>query len=497
MIEARNIMIEHDMRAYEVLQKVTEYKSTQQIIKEAILQNQNDHTIEAHKTQCIKGGIPDSYKGHVPKTRLPVKAVGELLQQYGKIPMNYDRSYIPQIPAEPEQQLINYLVQGDNNPIWYKPEVCRFCKTHVPYHRIHNLLACKQFKYRRSHIIESIVTEIETYAKKLRTTINSIIDMKYYSKLLDIILFGTTNDADIHEIFSLIVGGKLNQNLRLKYRRQITRMLISHTILLIQATHLGIPTPKELNITEIKGHKIVTEDLEQGKIVVRAIGENNKLIYINIRHLIESLDIPQLEQYNIGLGSASTRTEAQKRLANKYIQKVIKESDALLILPDGSIYTGPDDKPTTFGGYGGILVNKETGEIIKRFYEPVITNDPQKAELHGIYASIQLANELYKLEQQTKVTILCDCKNAVKYVNDKYTIPHKYGKIYQYIKEESTTNNSKHITIKWIPGHTNNPWNEEADKLAKLATKLHKNSPVTRSLDGTPVRNFRPRLVKE
>ena len=169
----------------------------------------------------------------------------------------------------------------------------------------------------------------------------------------------------------------------------------------------------------------------------------------------------------------------------------------MLILPDGSIYTGPDDKPTNFGGYGGILVDKETGRILRRFYEPVHTNDPQKAELHGLYASIQLANELYKQNTQTQITILCDCKNAVKYVNNKYAIPRKYSKIYQYIREELTVNNNAHATIKWIPGHTNNPWNEEADELAKLATQLHKNSPVKRSLDGTPVRNFRPSLVQE
>ena len=69
--------------------------------------------------------------------------------------------------------------------------------------------------------------------------------------------------------------------------------------------------------------------------------------------------------------------------------------------------------------------------------------------------------------------------------------------MYQNIKEELILNNAKHIDIKWIPGHTDNTYNEKADELAKLATNLNPKIPGNRALFNLPDRHFRPRPLTE
>ena len=228
-------------------------------------------------------------------------------------------------------------------------------------------------------------------------------------------------------------------------------------------------------------------------MVVRTTNHRGQITFTNIRHLMENMTLPELHHYEIGLGSATTRTVAQKKLANEYTNRLIEKAEANIIFVDGSIQSGKDNRQTKYGGYGGVLVDKETGITKTQFCDPVKTSDPQEAELHGIHAAIQLANKLYK-EQRGYTTILCDCKNAVNYVNNKYQVPWKYSSVYQVIKEELIYNKGEHIKIRWIPGHTNNAYNDKADTLAKIATTLHKNPPVNRSLDGFPIRHFRPSL---
>ena len=64
-----------------------------------------------------------------------------------------------------------------------------------------------------------------------------------------------------------------------------------------------------------------------------------------------------------------------------------------------------------------------------------------------------------------KITILCDCKNAVNYVLNNYNPPMKYGKILQSINELIYSIKNKQIEVKfhWIPGHTDNKWNDIAE----------------------------------
>ena len=105
------------MQGYLLQRDITEYKETQRIVKKQIMHNQNKQTISKHERQCKTAGqIPDEYRGHVPKTELPKRAIAEIIEKFHNIKLNYERNYIPQVPTEPKLQLMNYLVQGDNNP---------------------------------------------------------------------------------------------------------------------------------------------------------------------------------------------------------------------------------------------------------------------------------------------------------------------------------------------------------------------------------------------
>ena len=123
---------------------------------------------------------------------------------------------------------------------------------------------------------------------------------------------------------------------------------------------------------------------------------------------------------------------------------------------------------------GAFFSDSNTQQTINTFKGIVNTNDSQLAELHGIQAALQQTTEMYQNMNIHNFTILCDCKNATKYVNNKYTTPPKYANICQKIEELRKEMRQRYrVDIKWIPGHTNNKWNDEADRLAKEATKLH------------------------
>ena len=357
---------------------------------------------------------------------------------------------------------------------------------------MHHLLECKHHIHDRETIFNSIITELDYNAKKYNITPQDIIGQETYSKFTDVIATRSTatSTQSKHETLSLLMGGKINKNLPRHIKTPIKKMLIAHTILLIQIIQEGIPIPQTSNTNSFNNLGLYKEDLARGKIIVRARNTNNELEYINIRKWIDSLELPQLHQYNIGLGSASTRTEKQKQMAQQYTQtnKMIREAPTNIIFVDGSIHPR-SNYLNKKGGFGGILINKKKNQITTQFYEKTKTNDPQEAELHGLYAAIQLASQ----QIQNKTTIFCDCKNAINYINGTYRVPNKYGKIYQAIKEVLVPTKQT-IMLQWIPGHTNNKWNDKADELAKLATTLWQKPPGNRSL---PRRHFRPDLITE
>ena len=330
-----------------------------------------------------------------------------------------------------------------------------------------------------------------------------------YKFLLDAASSGNvTRIKNLQQTLKTLLGGNIYPRLQETAHNQITRMLVAHIFLLINTYTNCITIPKEW-ITLPNNSTIAKEDLQQGKIVVRTMVINDKMGYINIREYIETMTLPQLEYYNIGLGTAATRTSKQKKLARKYIEKILDTSADNLIIVDGAINTKDNPKPTKqqkieksgYGGYGGIHISQSTNKIHHYFYNKINTNDAQETELNGINTALQLAEQI----TATEITMLCDCKNAVEYSNNRCRIPYKYAAIIQqiYNKEAALNRKGKPITIKWIPGHTDYEGNDIADLIAKKATKLWVNPetqvsisfdilPSLRALDGSTIRNTTP-----
>ena len=109
------------------------------------------NTIKLHKNQCKHAKqMPNECRGHIPTTEFPERAGAELLHKCKTMNLNYENAYTPQTLVEPKAQLIKYLIQGDNDPRWFKPEECRYCNKTTGYHRLHRLLECKNSTFTES-----------------------------------------------------------------------------------------------------------------------------------------------------------------------------------------------------------------------------------------------------------------------------------------------------------------------------------------------------------
>mgnify|MGYP001221848248 CR=1 FL=1 len=203
-----------------------------------------------------------------------------------------------------------------------------------------------------------------------------------------------------------------------------------------------------------------------------------------MREDIERLPIKHLQAYNLGLGNATTRTSKQKQLALIYTNELIAAECGLIIAPDGSIFNPDKDKANAprYGGYGISFIdsNEQRPGSFKSFFTlqgKVPTIDAQLTELFGICAALNhVLNNIENLKHRiidNTISIFCDCLNAVRYINKMYNVPAKYASIVQAINEniEALDGIGYYAQITWIPGHTGNALNDEADDLAKEAAK--------------------------
>ena len=151
------------------------------------MHDQCKQTIEMHERQCISAGlILDECRGHVSKTELPKRAVAEIMDKFQNINLNYENNFIPQELTEPKLQLINYLVQGANNPRGYKLEECIKCKSFTSYCWLHRLLECKKYTKQRKDIMESMSMDLEYYTRKCDLQVAQMTNTELLSKLNDI-----------------------------------------------------------------------------------------------------------------------------------------------------------------------------------------------------------------------------------------------------------------------------------------------------------------------
>ena len=158
------------------------------------------------------------------------------------------------------------------------------------------------------------------------------------------------------------------------------RMLIAHLILLIQ-TVCTMKIPEDFTEIETTNIQIATEDIQKGKIVTRVKDQHGRIYYMNIRHLLDNFTIPEMQHYEIGLGRATTRTNTQQAMANRYTKNIVEQAYDNIIFVDGSINS--KDNPhhnkygqSGFGGCGGVLISKinETQTPKAYFREKINTN---------------------------------------------------------------------------------------------------------------------------
>lgn len=224
---------------------------------------------------------------------------------------------------------------------------------------------------------------------------------------------------------------------------------------------------------------IASEDIRQGRIICRvAIAQdtsdiNPDMIEItNIRPWMRETCPEALSNYDIGLGAAGTRTPYQKRLAAKFTHKMLEilRKKGRITYVDGSILNG-SSIIKLYGGAGIIRLTKE-GALEIALMGKVETMDAQQAELSAIeYALQALVQE--DIQPTKREYILCDCRNAVNYINRSFLTPLKYANTISRIKElhHELQNRDIEVSYHWIPGHVNTKGNEMADAAAKGAAE--------------------------
>ncbi len=463
-------------------------------LRQIIKYNQNKKIIH-HLTKQCKHWTPYDIQLYLPNRDTDTGLATHLNNQH-KTRLYFDYSYIPKIAYNKLYKIIQTLTQSDHNKKWYLPTECDDCKNFPKFKRLHQIFHCHKHNIQRKLIMDSIITELAYYRDKYnnnQTEKTDIIPNYIYETIQDAAESGSVQPDHFHLIIETLLGAHTDKNLQEKYYLQINKMLASHLYLITNIdTEITI---NDTQITEIKHNnniiKFATQDIKAGKIIVRQIIDN--IIYHrNIRELIESLTITELENYNLGLGAATTRTSKQKKLAQKYTNRVISEIVGIMINTDGSIHSA-GQKVGGYGGIGIVITDINTKTDIQTLKFSIPTNDPQQTEIKGIKESLKyIQNNYHHITHTDNYTILCDCKCAVNYTNNTYNAKDTYSEDLQEIQElitNLTIINKLKIKIKWIPGHTDNKWNDKADSLAKEAaaewlTEL--DLPVDRAPLGVP-----------
>ena len=430
---------------------------------------------------------------------------GAHIEKYKGYQLKPDYAYIPGTEYSHDMNITQSMVQLDNNPNWSHPLKCACCKrSGIKYVERHKIFECPNYRTNRKNIMDSILTELDFINDHQPVPdMSKIIDLEMRGKILDArddndgIINGynpRTDDNDWDPWLNIMFGIGINANCNKNVKKRIIKMLTAHLHLLIMMRkNQNDPNMIEwitLEHEDIK-IKVSKEDIENGKIVARKLNEEGKVEYINMRKFIEQMPLHKLQSYNLGFGSASTRTDKQKKLANEYAKVIIELINEPFFSTDGSIKKIIENEiDNSIGGYGAVLVNHETNQEICTIEGSLYTNDSQKAELHGVNAC--LSKIIYMKEHQTNeyinnsknITILCDCLSAINYIKKRFNPPYKYVKIVQQIHEKLATlrHHGVNITIIWIPGHVDNEWNDRADELAKKATEIQPSMNPTHSL---------------
>ena len=420
--------------------------------------------------------------------------IAKALTRWGSILPKPSRAYTPNGLDEKEEQVLQQVLMADNAIERWNKNQCCHCNTTKNFRllNLHRLLQCPEPKIveRRRLIFRSIVTELDYFAAEANEQ-ESIYSEMDYIRMYDAAYRGfIKKHADLRPVMSFLLGGTITEGSEAdSIKTEAHRMLSTHLRLLITAVDfIGHRDTKwkQLNVNSTSFWEqlpkyppqsnihIATEDLKNGKIICRIkiqrpqqSVEESDITLINIRKWMISTAPHLLSNYAIGLGAAGTRTSYQKHRAKQYGKQVIKAcQDGGITYVDGSIYK------LQKGGSGIVRIGNITTKPIAAYMCSVQTADAQQAELTAIEKALDLMTQ-NTIQPQTKEYILCDCRNAVNYIQESFATPHKYRKTIQRIKELQWKLAKLEIitSVHWIPGHVDIRGNEYADLVAKEAAK--------------------------
>ena len=430
------------------LEKFKKFLKKDMLHKE--LMSYNHYLTKQHRR---RNKIPNGWV-QTPLWHIDQALLKTTLETFGNLNFKTTNTYIPTSYFNGKDNMLSGLAYCDNNPDWFVRQTCPHCNTRgVTFKGQHDLATCPQLNSLRLAIKTSLTIEIRYFSKKYKQ--HNILTEK-----LD-----WTKAKKPKWFMNLLLGNMINHNLKPYQINELRKMFHSHLYLLSNSKAIAKEANKIEDYTHINEDNtnlwIHTQDLKRGKIIVRNRTPTG-IKLINIRHKILNLEITKLENYNIGLGAASTRTAQQKIMAQKYTDKIIAQIKTNAIVTDGSIHQKEEK-----GGIGIVHFSPEKKIMFNQYHLRIDTDDAQVAELAGLLRSVQICEEI-----QEDITILCDCKTAINYIKHTFTPPFKYANLVQQIQETlwKIRNKSKQkINLVWIPGHTDNTWNDAADALAKKA----------------------------
>ena len=284
-----------------------------------------------------------------PAKEETIGAVATLLQQGLSTNLQYDTTYMPNPTTTQQEVLLKILTQGENNPYWHMPQHCKHCnRKNVKHTKLHKILECTRHKEKRKSIFESILTKLNFYTKKYFGHSGdryAIISEIPYNYILDATVTGTIEGLKpLKETLITLTGGNINPKLKDNVQQHIAKMMTSHLILLANTLTNITTKPKQWTLLP-SNITIATDYLKQGKIVARQQLNDNTIQYRNIRQYIENLTMPEIHNYNIGIGTANIRTNKQTFLAKEYTEHMMNQAANHIILVDASMNTKDDSKP--------------------------------------------------------------------------------------------------------------------------------------------------------
>ncbi len=381
--------------------------------------------------------------------------------------MKYDKNYIKEHNMKITKKMIEILTEQDNNDIWRSNENnnCKNCNMkNIKKPHTHTIIHCNKYRKERKEIFKSIKIELDHY-KKHRSNIKKPIKEidkinESDNKIIKAVGEGKGKKINTNKIMNILMGNNIRDNNI--HKNKYNKILNAHMKILMEIEKIN--EKSEEAYTTINNKKWNREDIKEGMILVRNKTDNN-IIYTNIREMIERMEIEDLHKYNVGLGAASSRTDKQKKMAQEYANQIIKNIKTDWVTSDASI-----NKKLEQSGIGILAINKKGKETFK-LCESIETEDAQYGEIFGINRILDMIIE-NKITNNKQVAIVCDCKNAIKIITNYIKCPDKYKYIIQDINEKLyKINNIKKIKTKflWIPGHTENKYNDKVDKMAKEA----------------------------